>query len=184
MGSQERLGNWIMWNNKFLKKKNGFFEEPSNEYSTNNSKYRRLVFDYLKHSNILADPLLADPHKIKPGEILVFSELIAKNAKTIEKQITLTSQLFSQLMKEPSLNNIKHSGFEKMLAFRFLLPKKHREEFTGDFLEIRNTMAKEGHSTWFIYLILFLHMINIIWASAKFKLDKIFCSKSDKIIEQ
>ena len=59
-------------------------------------------------------------------------------------------------------------------CFRFLLPSKHREEFSGDITEIYNTLKEEGRAKGSIYFVVFLNIANVLYSTARLSLSEYF----------
>ena len=75
-----------------------------------------------------------------------------------------------------SLNSYSNrpSMFKYLLSIKYVLPKKFREEFVGDIIEIYTEMTAAGYPKIWIYIILSLHLVTIIWAGFKMKFSEVF----------
>lgn len=78
-----------------------------------------------------------------------------------------------------------HSGlapeskiFRLLRLIRFLFPKKYREEWLGDLMEIVSAMEAEHQPKWLIYTIVFGHFCIVVYHASLFKLGEFF-SPSD-----
>jgi len=61
-----------------------------------------------------------------------------------------------------------------LTSFKFILPKRYREEFAGDIFEIYSELRNEGHRSTWIHIILFLNVASVFWAAIRFKSSEYF----------
>jgi len=96
--------------------------------------------------------------------LVVFAQIVESIIDYIKNRHDAKSQKSER--KSDYLSTLK--------AFRFILPPKHREEFSGDITEIYHALKEEGHSKVWTYFILFLNVANVLWVSFRFKWREYF----------
>lgn len=58
-------------------------------------------------------------------------------------------------------------------AVSFLLPHQYVEAFQGDLIEKKSDMVSNGHTLWYVWIVLTINVAYTFWAAAWFKLKDI-----------
>jgi|GEM_PF-4211317 len=77
--------------------------------------------------------------------------------------------------EDSSITGSRESKIFRLLrSIRFFFPKKYREEWLGDLMEIVSMMEAEHQPKWLIYTVVFGHFCIVVYHASLFKLGEFF----------
>jgi len=61
-----------------------------------------------------------------------------------------------------------------VVSIKYILPKRYREEYSTDIVQIYHELRNESHSKTYCYFFIGLNVVNVLWSALRFKYDEYF----------
>jgi len=156
------VGNFLSGRSKFLSGKGGFVGKNIT-IKPNVIKFTPIGEGYLTYK-------FRPPGKTE----LVEGRAKVKRLKFYGGGLGSPSEEKEPNISEPTYVKNKYQFLSLLDSFKFALPSRYREEFSGDITEMFSEMESEGHSKIWIYVFLLLNVSSVCWVSFRFKWNEYF----------
>lgn len=88
--------------------------------------------------------------------------------------IDIESMMLSIFKAKSTHRKDKKTLLKLIVSLKFILPKRYREEYSTDIVEIYQELRNEGHSKFYCYFFTGLNVLNVLWSALRFKYDDYF----------